>query len=123
VLVCLQAGCNTACRMLCVHDLAWAVHGGRRLSKVCGGCDISRHQWVWKCFPTPACTRKLETYGYQELCLNRGESACMTSYSNLRMALPTLCVRELFTASGALTGPVEAGKIFSVVFVARSCAC
>jgi hypothetical protein len=40
---------------------------------------------VWKCFPTPARTRKLETYGYQELCLSCGESAYLTSYSTLRM--------------------------------------
>lgn len=94
----------------------WHVH-------LAGGWQLRPDQWVRKCFPTPARTHKLETYGYQELCLSRGESVCMTSYSNLRMALPTLCVREPFTASGALAGPAEPRKIISVVFWACGRAC
>jgi hypothetical protein len=99
---------------------AWCHVGTCRLG---GGCQLSSDQWFRKCFPTPARTRKLETYGYQELCLSCGKSAYSTSYSNLRMALPTLCVREPFTAFDALAGPPEARKVVSVVFVARICAC
>jgi hypothetical protein len=80
-------------------------------------------QWFQKCFPTPARTRKPEPYGYQELCLSCGESAYLTSYGNLRMALPTLWVREPLTAFAALAGPPEPRKLVPVVFAARSCAC
>lgn len=109
--------------VVCGHGLescAWCYGGTSRLG---GGWHLAPDQWFWKCFPTPARTRKLETYGYQELCLSCGESAYLTSYSNLRMALPTLCVREPFTAFEALAGPAEARKVIFVVCVARSCAC
>jgi hypothetical protein len=98
--------------VVCRHALescAWCYGGTSRLGN---GWHVAPDQWFWKCFPTPARTRKLETYGYQELCLSCGENVYLTSYSNLRMALPTLCVREPFTAFEALAGPAEARKIF-----------
>ena len=85
--------------------------------------QIGAKQWFRKCFPSPARTRKLESYGYQDLCLSCGKSVSMTSYSNLRMPLPTLYVRDVFTVPGALAGPSKARKIISVVFVVRGCAC
>jgi hypothetical protein len=96
-------------------------HGGTTV--LCGGCDFAPDQWFRKCFPSPARTRKLEPYGYQDLCLSCGESVSTASYSNLRMPLPTLCCRDVFTASEDLAGLLEARKIIFIACVVRSCAC
>jgi hypothetical protein len=45
------------------------------------------------------------------------------SYSNLRMPLPALCVRAVFTGFGALNGLLEAWKIIFFGCVVRRRAC
>lgn len=123
VLVCWQAGCESACLLVCAHDWARVTCGGCRMSAGCGGCDLVLDQWPRKRNPTPARTRKLETYGYLYLCLNCGESVSTGSYSILRMPLPTLCFREPFCVPEAAGVPFEVGKIILVVCALRSHAC